>query len=30
MAAVGPALVLAAHTGVIVLNLHDHLFPSPA
>lgn len=26
MAAAGPALVLAAHTGVIVLHLHDHLF----
>jgi hypothetical protein len=30
MAAVGPALVLAAHTGVIVLHLHDHLFPPAA
>ena len=30
MAAAGPALVLAAHTGVIVLHLNDHLFPPVA
>jgi hypothetical protein len=29
MTAVGHDLVLAAHTGVMVLRLNDHLFPPP-